>query len=300
MRSLKEPPDRHRLDLLLRPDIDAKTGKSRHGFETVQQSRAEDRLRAVGLAETARTLMPDRYQPARAHKVAELQRLKLDGHAAADLASRLQAGAEDGTPEPTPASSSFMRELRVRILGSLLELIDKKQRLRIETFNAIHPSCCFPAHRMMDVDARQKKNQFRTQLIRAGVTNAPGFLFGSLHGEFEPSSREFQLHFHGVCAGEKVKAFQNLRNKQGYLRTENIFRPIVTTELKDIPRQISYCLQSFWPEKFRTPNGPRVRRKRRIRQPYESLYLLWLDKWKLSDILVLNGIRFKDGRLELN
>jgi predicted DNA-binding transcriptional regulator AlpA len=61
------------------------------------------------------------------------------------------------------------------------ELLIKEQLLRT-----------FRAWRLVevDVDACQIKNQFRTQLNRAGVTNAPGFLFGSLHGEFKPSSRE--------------------------------------------------------------------------------------------------------------
>jgi hypothetical protein len=136
------------------------------------------------------------------------------------------------------------------------------------------------------------------------VTNAPGFLFGYLHGEFEPLSQEYQLHFHGVCAGEKLNAFNRLRNKQGYTRTDKIYHPIVINPLKDPARQISYLIQSFWPKKARVrirdgDDGEFHRRERskgRIREPYQSLYLLWLDKWRLVDLFELNGIRARAGK----
>jgi hypothetical protein len=156
------------------------------------------------------------------------------------LADRLQAGAESGRPQPTLASALFMCELRLRFGGGLLELADN---------------------------------------YRGGVTNAHGFPVACLHGEFDPFSQEYQLHFHIVCAGEKLKTLDRLRNKQGYVRTKKIHRPIRISLLKHQPRRLSYIAQSFWPKKARIPidGGDSYRRERstgRIREPYQSLYLV--------------------------
>ena len=60
------------------------------------------------------------------------------------------------------------------------------------------------------VTARQIKNQFISHLRRSGVMAVPGFLLAFLHGEFEPTSGTFVLHFHGVTTNEKAAALDNL------------------------------------------------------------------------------------------
>lgn len=52
--SIAFPADQYRLDRLLRADIDPKTGKSRAGFETVEQCVIEDGGRALGLRNISR------------------------------------------------------------------------------------------------------------------------------------------------------------------------------------------------------------------------------------------------------
>src|SRR5262249_25517726 len=153
-------------------------------------------------------------------------------------------------------------------------------------------------------DPRQVKNQFRTHLYRAEVTTATGYIFAYLHGEFEPISGEYQLHFHGVCADEKLKALEKLRNTQGCMRTNTIFRPIVINHIRDRVRQLSYIVQSFWPEKARIlldhgDIGRRVRTKRRVREPHQTLYLLWLHRQSVNHMCLLNGLRIRGGRIAM-
>jgi len=193
-----------------------------------------------------------------------------------------------------------MREVRLRYGGALLELIENKPNLNVGLFTAIHPSWTFPASWLLEGDARKIKSQLRTHLNRAGVTTAPGFFFAYLHGEYEPISQVFQLHFHGICAGEKLSAFTNVRNKQDYVRTFTIYRPIVINQIEDRARQVSYLMQSFWPQKARAPSGRRQRDGQRIQEPYQSLYLLWLKKCRLSDLCLLNGVRIQGGKMVRN
>src|SRR5437763_15738627 len=104
---LVKPADEYRLDLLLQEDIDARTGKPRAGFETVERCLEEDGSRARGLTEIARALTNRDGDGATAQKLDQLQRLKLNAQAAADLSGRLQTGVETGQPEPTLGSSLF-------------------------------------------------------------------------------------------------------------------------------------------------------------------------------------------------
>jgi hypothetical protein len=198
-----------------------------------------------------------------------------------------------------------MRDSRSRFGGGLLQLADASPWTPLKVFTAIHPSWAYPADRLLSVDARQVRNQFRTHLNRAGVISARGFLAAGLHGEFEPFSQQYQLHFHGICAGDdKLKALDGLRNAQGYIRTTEIHRPLVISPINDPARQISYLRQAFWPKKARVPKSDgtyqRTRTRTRIREPYQSLYLLWLDKWSIGDMCLLNGIRIRGGRMVLS
>ena len=302
MADIRLPADRHRLDLLLVPCTDQRTGKLKSGFETVAECEEEDRSRAVSIRANAPTAtvaaIPNGNRATSANS--QLARLNLDPLAALNLADRLEAGAESGRPEPTLASRLFMREQRLRWIGGLLELCNRNAGVDTRIVTAIHPSWSYPADWLLDADARLIKNQFRTHLNRGAVTSAAGFLFTHLHGEFEPISQEYQLHFHGLCGGEKLKAFDRLRNKQGYIRTPKIYRPIVINEIKDPARQISYVMQSFWPRKARTPSGRRQREGQRIEEPYQSLYLMWLDKWRFGDLCELNGLRIQGEKLVLS
>jgi hypothetical protein len=155
---------------------------------------------------------------------ADLPNLNLDAHAASNLADRLEAGSESGRPQPTLASALYMRASRLRFAGALLQLIDTNPYPEIGLFTAIHPSWSYPAEQLLSVDPQQIKNQLRTHLNRTAVINSPGFLE---HGEYESFIRKYQLHFHGVCAGAKLKALDRRRNKQGYVRTAEIYRSLV-------------------------------------------------------------------------
>ena len=62
----------------------------------------------------------------------------------------------------------------------------------------------------------------------------------------------------------------------------------------NVPYTLSYRVQSYWPKTVTVNLGdeenPRmVRRSRqgRIPEPYHSISLLWLDRWRLQDLTLL-------------
>jgi hypothetical protein len=115
--------DNKQLEWLLQPDTDPRTGKPRAGFETVEQCRNEDLLRADGVRTAAQAVSSAKSGEAHG-RASELDRFNLDSRAALNLADRLEAGAESGIPPKTLASALFMREQRLRFGGALLELVN--------------------------------------------------------------------------------------------------------------------------------------------------------------------------------
>lgn len=49
---------------------------------------------------------------------------------------------------------------------------------------------------------------------------------------------------------------------------------------------------------YRGPNGEKAQFRVRISEPYHTEYLLWLDATKLSDMMLLYGVRRNGDELE--
>ena len=64
--------------------------------------------------------------------------------------------------------------------------------------------------------------------------------------------------------------------------------------LRNVPYALSYRLQSYWSKTVtvnlgdnENPRMVRQSRQGRIPEPYHSLSLLWLDRWRLQDLTLL-------------
>jgi len=133
--SIPQPiPDKYRLDLLLVPRIDPRTGKLKAGFETVAQCVVEDRGRGRSMREIAagirvissgmiwpplavrlgrRGLSPER-SPQRASNI--------DPEAARNFAGRLEAAAYTECPPPNAGTVFVLLDQRRQFGGRLLDL----------------------------------------------------------------------------------------------------------------------------------------------------------------------------------
>ena len=141
------------------------------------------------------------------------------------------------------------------------------------------------------------KARFRTDLNRIGLTKVPGPFIAILHGEFEPRSGCYVLHFHILTTREKAELLKRLKAKpgtkafSGYTATASGAAPVVCKPVRDRGRQFSYLLKSYWPARaIRRIKGvnKRDRRVRRIPEPYASQVLIWLDRQRLRDLVVMH------------
>ena len=119
----------------------------------------------------------------------------------------------------------------------------------------------------------------------------PGPFICFLHGEFEPTSGVYQLHFHGVTTADKAAALHRLKAIAGYERTRTGAAPVRCEQVNDRPHQFTYMLKSYWPSRaVRLVDGERKRDRKggRIPEPFHTQVLLWLDRQKLADMTLMN------------
>lgn len=253
-------------------------------FETTKKVRDEDALRVRRLRKAA-------------HKFGK----EMDLAAAEDLIKRLSYSKIGKRAPDTLASSRRMRRYRIRVAGWLWRLIERGKFRDVSVVHLVPTDLRFTAEQLEGVDPRRLLERLRADLNRKGASKADGWAFFALHGEFEPNSETYQLHFHGVAADGMVAVVDRLRQCRKYKRPKgpkrqrkSVFRPIVRSRkpLTNLPEPLTYILKAFWPLKrigVVNDDGDEFRDRmgKRIPEPFHSQVLLWLDRWTLSDITML-------------
>lgn len=275
------PPHRYRVDHHQR------NAKGELDFETEEAAVREDNLRQTRLRQHAEA-GAGLFSAASAFK----------------LADQLQRGIRHWEPPKTPASYFYMREQRIRIAGGLWQLYDKRESSLATVGTVLSDSWEIPAEDLMLFDPRAMLNGFRNDLNTCPVSLRRGYLFAGIHGEFVDDPAIFRIHLHLQMSEDYIDAVDSLRHRSKYISwkvdpsTECGMRKrtritIAREELQNLPAPITYRLQSFWPVKeHEDEHGEAERSKRqRVPEPYHSLYLLWLNKWRLEELTLLMGLR---------
>ena len=262
-------------------------------FETVEKACSEDEHRIEQLQKTARD-HPDIVDPDSALK----------------LAKKLKKALREDEPTPTSASSFYMRDMRRRIVGALWALQDDPRHAPVTTAHILPTGWIIPANDLMLIEPRKLLERLRKDLNDTGAANADGFLFAGLHGEYNPDDGCFHLHVHSLVSKGMIDVVGGLRNLENErlqkLSNDNLKRPPVRKRkppLHNLPEPISYCCQSYWPVKtFQDAGTGKGKRgpRHRIPEPYHSLYLIWLDHWRLEQLMLLMKLGVSSGKLKVS
>lgn len=266
-------------------------------FETEAKSAQEDRLRARLMRRVLNRPGPTNWLNLkdRLWLANQSQRAvwpPLDRNAIGDLASRLEAGVASGFPPPSLASSLHMRMTRLGLGRAVLDAFEQYPSADLRTVTVIYSGWSYTPAELVRVTAVMLKAQFRRHLERAGVLKLPGPLFAVLHGEYEPTSGRYILHFHLVTTAAKaaaLKAGLNSKKIKGYTATASGAAPVHRSQLRDRVGQLLYLAKAFWPAKpIIRINGKlkRVRDPQRIPEPFGTQVLLWLDRQRFSDLVL--------------
>jgi len=258
----------------------------KRGFETKAEAMCEDGKRAQLL------------------RKADLP--KKQAKRAKDLAILLDSVDPRNPDCESLASSVGMRWLRIIIVGALWKLVNKSS-LPIALVTIVPPQWRFPSQKLHKVEAKKLKAQLRSALNRCDAKEATGWLFCWLHGEFDPVTSCFILHFHGVACGGMIDVVDRLR-KSGFMGGPEgdtwVYRPLfiqrkLTTDLSYL---LSYQVKSYWPacgilDELETHTKRRAL-KSRILNPHASRMLLWIHHSRPTDICLLMHLRVTKSGLK--
>lgn len=226
-----------------------------------------------------------------------------------NMAAWLEQAAGNTTAVNSRASACRMRKHRIDIASSLHQIIDRSG-LDAATFTLVSGSWTITASALPSIDPNDLLNGIRSDFIRAGVDLSNGALFMAIDGAFERNRSLYQLHVNGVALGTAIDAIEKLRALDKYRRIESctattlpIYRPIVLSRqaLTNLPSTLAYRLKHYWPCTWLPMDGStnRSRNEQRIPEPYHSQWLLWMDRWELSDLTLLMGMFVGKGSFTL-
>jgi len=267
-------------------------------FETEQASAREDRMRARRMRRVLNRPGPTNWLNMKDRLWVAKQRPRgvpkpsLNRDAIRALAERLESGLASSFPSATLASSRRMRMIRQALYVALLAAFAPHPDEELRTVTVIYSGWAFSPADLDRTTAAKLKQQFRQHLNRIGVMKLPGPLFAVLHGEFEPTSGRYQLHFHILTTAEKAAALMRLPELiKGYCAIATGAAPVRRSRVRDRGRQFSYLAKSYWPSRpvvMIDGRPKRVRKPRRIPEPFGTQVLVWLDRQSFADLVLMN------------
>lgn len=256
------------------------------GFETTQMSAIEDTNRAKQVRRTA-IRYPEVVDPA----------------AAKALAETLES--MDDVTNPSLASSSYMRALRIEICSHIWKLVREAKTRKVRAFTIIPATGERAGEDLTNVNPTSLKGSLLSALYGRGAGLSHGWLIAFLHSEHDPIADVYRFHWHGIASGEMVEVVDRLRDLPNYRSRLHlpdgslspVYRRVRLTRkrLRNLPAPLTYLLQSFWPARALVISEEgkryRARRKGRIKEPRHTQALLWLDKQRLQDLTLMIGLR---------
>lgn len=237
---------------------------------------------------------------------------KRDCKAALLLASKLASQAVGEDTYDSPASALATRRTRLKLVAEVWKILDGTPQDQVATATLIKRGWCIAADSLADCDPRALLAQLRADIRRTEAFKPGGFLIAGLHADFEPNEQRYQLHAHLLAKGSAIEAVDRLRHMSRYRSSssdddDDHVRQRVRlswTPLTNLPDPITYLFQPFWPSRWigTSPEGESIRQriKARIPEPYHTEWLLWMDRWRFDDLVLLMGARIGREGLVLN
>src|SRR5205823_12432700 len=130
----------------------------------------------------------------------------------------------------------------------------------------------------------EARTRLHRHLQATRASSMTGFLIAFLDGQWIPEHERFHLEYRGLVLGDKLEALrQPLRNTRpnadGGLN-------LTTHPIADLQREIPKMMPSDLRERV-TPATSKSPNVNRMREPYHSMYLMWLARRRLADLIVV-------------
>jgi hypothetical protein len=208
------------------------------------------------------------------------------------LAARLSACARDDRCL-SPTCPLCVGRTRIWFYGEIARVLDLQRRAGwadIRLVTLVHQDWIIPTTEIMRFNPKLLVDRVRHQFLRAETTGA--IVIGAVHGEFDQQRQCWQPHLHLIAQGLSEKSVNLIRHRH-YRRSTNIYRPMLVQPLENPAKQISYLFKSYWPMRIRYIDafGNDQSTFQRVTEPYQTAYLLMLNRFELLDFVLLIGVR---------
>lgn len=226
---------------------------------------------------------------------------------ARELLRQLKKGVAAQVPSPTAACPVFTDEFRHRVVGNLWPHVEDELAGIVVTATLMPTGLWVPAGQLQHQIPKLMMRRLCSDLDRVGVTAQTGFVMAGLHAEFDERREGYDFHYHLVAGGWKARALEGLRDRPKYSvgRSEPhemgmVDRPRVRVSkqvLTNLPDPLTYAIQYWYPHRPTKIVGydplqiQRSIGRYRIRDPYHTEWLVWMNKWCVKDFILLNGLK---------
>jgi hypothetical protein len=217
--------------------------------------------------------------------------------AAEALIQKLQAVIDGDTTVATLASKTVMLMHRQRWVLDVVKLFAESSGYPISFVTLLPKSLEIPDEGLESFDPEAVKKAFISYLNRRGIDKCKGWLIAGLHGEYDSIGKVWRIHWHLLVCGEMIKVIDRLRTEEDFKSVKGEAPRVRMSRkpLTDIPRVASYLLQSWWPNrpkgKFADDGTDHRKNRSRVPEHQQTRWLLWMDKRKLSDLVLMMGVR---------
>lgn len=250
------------------------------GLETEEQSGDEDFIRFLSML-VAKEKHPEAFDIQEAEMV---QRTILD------------AACEDSMVR-TLASKTTMLGIRKPWVRDVVKLFAESSGYPMSFVTLLPRSLEIPDEGLEHFDPEAVKKAFISYLNRRGIDKCKGWLIGGLHGEYDSIGKVWRIHWHLLVCGEMIKVIEGLRAEDDFKSVKGEAPRVRMTRkpITEIQRVASYLLQSWWPNrpkgKFADDGIDHRKNRSRLPEPQQTRWLLWVHKRKLSDLVLMMGVR---------
>lgn len=209
----------------------------------------------------------------------------------------LEFGSDVGSTVRSLASKAAFRRYRIPWIRHVEGLVCASKGYLISFGTLLPRSLEIPDDEFDDFDPEAEKKALISYLNRRGIDRCSGWLICGLHGEYDSIVKVWRIHWHLLVCGEMINVIDGLRKEENFKSTKGeaprvrISRKPIT----DIQRVASYLLQSWWPNrpkgKFAGDGVDHRKNRSRLPEPQQAHWLLWMHQRKLSDLVILMGLR---------
>ena len=224
-----------------------------------------------------------------------LMRSKVPG--AGELAARIRPSWRHNDPHETLARACYRRDARIQFYEAVQQIFRPYPDTDLRLVTPVSHEWFVPEGELHRFPLQSRKDTFKTQLHRAGVTSIAGPLVAGLHGDYDEATGGYQVHLHILTTRGKAEAIKRtLRSHPSFRSTKHIARPIHELDVDDRGRAglITYLLKPYWSMRNsywsdKQQKWVRSRKEQTLRPQQLAEVLLWLDTLRLGDLIYTSG-----------